>query len=231
MVAPQAVTPKNPHRSLVRRLAWPGTISLALAVFAACGGSSTDDPDSSSSGGKGGSLGVSGSTTGGKQSTGTSGSSTGGKQSTGGSQQAQGGGGPAGASNGGTGPRGPGGPGAGAGAGPDEGGAPGKPPKPPEGMGGADAGIDCPAVAPADKSKCTEVGKCDFAELECRCDGPEADRTWKCKEPPKPMNTCPATAPVVDSACVTPEGAAPPPCHYEEPALDCKCKSNKWACI
>lgn len=226
MVAPRSEQSLNAISKLARQLAWPTAISCALAAFAACGGSSEGDTDfdnpTGGTGGKGGSVGVSGSTgTKGGQGNGTSGSTTGGKQ-TGGGETSVGGDPGQGPEDGGDGP----------GPGPGEGGAPGVPdPMHPPGMagaGGADA--DCPAEPPKDKAACTTVLKCKFAETECNCDGPEKDRRWHCKEPPKPMDECPPMAPKDGAACETAEPPAPP-CHYDEPAVvDCNCAADKWAC-
>ena len=121
----------------------------------------------------------------------------------------------------------------------DAGGAPGKPPKPPKppepplGMGGEGgaASAECPLQAPSHAAACTTAVKCDYQGLTCDCGGPEADRRWKCKEPPKPMTMCPPMAPKEASACVTKDvEPPPPPCSYEEPAVECKCTADKWAC-
>lgn len=224
MVAPRPEQSPNAISKLARQLVWPTAISCALAAFAACGGSSEDDADfDSPTGGTGGSLGVSGSTSGttGGQSTGTSGSATGGKQT--GGQASVGGDSGQDPEQGGAGP----GPGAGGAPG-----MPGEPMHPPDGMagaGGADAA--CPAEQPKDKAECTTVLKCEYAELDCNCDGPEKDRRWHCKAPPEPMDTCPPMAPKAGAACVSVEdGPAAPPCHYQEPAVDCTCTADKWVC-
>lgn len=223
MTAPRSSTLIGTARSLTRRFIWPGTISLVLAAHAACGGSSTGDTDSpTASGGSAGALGHSGSTsTTAGHNTGTSGSSSsssgnssGGKQATGGQAAAAGD----------------------ATMGPDEGGAdaggqPGKPPKPPHEMGGAgDDDASCPTAAPTDKAECTAKAKCNYPELVCNCDGPEDDRTWKCKQPPKPPeNMCPPMAPKDAAACKTADLPAPA-CHYTEPAVECQCIDDKWVC-
>ena len=170
-------------------------------------------------------MGVSGSTgTTAGRSNGTSGSSSsssgnssGGKQATGG-HAAEGGDAPIGPVEGGA----------------DAGGQPGKPhepPKPPHEAGGAGGvELDCPATPPADKAECTDMGKCDYPDLECRCEGPEDARKWKCKQPPKPPeNMCPPAAPRDDASCKAAELPATA-CHYEDPKVDCTCTADKWVC-
>ena len=224
MVATRPAETSSP--SLIRRLAWPGAVTIALAALAACGGSSAgfDDGNGNPSAGAGGSASVAG--TGGTQggtTPGTSGSANGGKQTAGG--------GDTGEAMGGA-PEMPGPEEGGA----DAGGAPGKPnepPDPPGGMAGA-GGLDpnCPLEPPTGMDECTDLLKCNYPGLECRCEGPEVDRSWKCKEPPKPMTMCPPMAPEEDAPCKTKdEEPAPPPCHYEEPAVDCTCAADKWACV
>jgi hypothetical protein len=106
-------------------------------------------------------------------------------------------------------------------------------PKPPEGMGGmGGAGEDdaaCPMARPMDKSDCTDALECDYPQLVCRCEGPEAGRTWRCTQPPKPMNQCPPMPPKDAAACKTAEPPSPP-CHYDEAGLDCACAADKWKC-
>jgi len=245
--------PTNSASSLARRLAWPGTISLVLAGIAACGGSSSGDPNfNDARAGSGGALGIAGwkGTTGAiaGHTSGTAGSSSG--NATGGKS--------------GTVVEPP--PGGDSGDGPEEGGAggdsgkpgdpkpgdpkpgdpkpgdpkpgdpkPGDPkpgdPKPPLGMAGA-GGLDeaCPLEAPADKAACTEdMLKCDYPDISCNCAGPEDDRKWKCKLPPKPMDTCPPMPPKDAAACKTQDPPAAP-CHYEDPVTDCACTEDKWVC-
>lgn len=222
MVASHSKRLRKASPSLVRRLAWPGTISVVLAAIAACGGSSEGSNDwGDPSAGSGGALGISGSTgvaggnhtgTAGSTSTSASGSTTGGKQSSGGQPSQHGGSNPT-PEQGGN----------------DAGGGAGKPPRPPmpHDMGGADGvGADCPTIPPTDKAECTDLLKCKYPELNCNCEGPEDDRAWKCKAP-KPM--CPAMPPKDADACKTTEPPAPP-CHYEKPAVNCACVANAWAC-
>lgn len=226
---------------LARRLAWPGTISLVLAAIAACGGSASDDGnfnDAHAGSGSGGAFGTAGKGTTGTTaghnsgtSGGASGNATAGKQGT--SEPTAG---------------------ADSSSGPDDGGAggepgmPGKPgdpkpgdpkpgdpkpgdPKPPLGMAGA-AGLDedCPLEPPTDKAACTEeMLKCAYTDISCDCAGPEDDRKWKCKQPPKPMSMCPPMPPMDASACKTQDPPAAP-CHYEDPVTDCACTEEKWLC-
>jgi len=128
------------------------------------------------------------------------------------------------------------------------GGEAGKPPKPPGGphgmggaggtggtggTGGANGGetIVCPLQPPENASACTDTGKCAYTELECRCDGPEGDRTWKCKQPAKPMTMCPPSAPEDGAGCKTKEGVVAAACPYGEPAVNCTCTVDKWVCV
>jgi hypothetical protein len=108
------------------------------------------------------------------------------------------------------------------------------PPKPPGGMAGAggagDEHVDCPAAAPSDATACSTLLACDYPELTCKCEGPEADRRWRCKKPPKPMTPCPPMPPQDAAACVAKEPPAPA-CHYEEPAVDCTCADAVWTCV
>ena len=226
----------NSSSSLARRLAWPGTISLVLVAIAACGGSSSGDNDFNEAHAGSGSAGKSSTGTTAGHNSGTSGSSSVGNAS-GSSSAGNATGGKHGVSE----------PPAGgdSSSGPDDGGAGGEPgmppkpgdpkpgdPKPPLGMAGA-AGLDedCPLEPPADKAACTEDKlKCDYPDISCNCAGPEDDRNWKCKQPPKPMDMeCPPMPPVDASACKT---QAPPaaPCHYADPVTDCACTADKWTC-
>jgi hypothetical protein len=208
---------KSSHPSLIRHLAGPAAVTVALAALAACGGSSAGVNDGIPSAGAGGSASTAGTTAGqGGATSGSAGSANGGKQTVGGGATMGG--------NAGTGQQD---------GGRDAGGAPGEPRDPPGGMAGAGGTeADCPLQPPSNSGDCTDLLKCKYPGLECRCEGPEADRNWKCKEPPKPMSMCPLVAPAEDAPCKTKaEEPAPPPCHYEEPAVDCQCTADKWACV
>lgn len=218
--------------TLARRLAWPGTLSIGVMTFVACGGSSGDD--SSPSGGSDGTQGLAGSSNGTTNpSAGVSGSSggnqaIGGKSSTGG-QAGLAGGGSGGMATGGDSakpgdPKGPKGGMAGAAGGGGTTGGGGT-----AGTGGANAA--CPALAPVDKAVCTTEAKCEYPDLTCNCAGMEQARTWHCKAP-KSTSTCPAMPPKDGSACTLKAGdPAPAPCHYEMTAVDCSCTASQWACV
>jgi hypothetical protein len=224
----------NTPSSLIRRLAWPATVSIVLAAITACGGSSTGDLDHGPSAGAGGTFHFGGaSSTAAGRNSGTSGSPA--ENTSGGKPGFAGGSAIAGDSS--SGPDEPGNGAAGEPGDPKPGDPkpgdpkPGDPPKPPLGVAGAGGeDADCPLQPPADKAACIDdMLKCDYPDIACKCGGPEDDRKWTCKAPPNLMKQCPPMPPVAASVCKT---ADPPlaPCHYEEPTIDCTCAANKWVC-